>query len=73
MRSIPPPVSVPDTIQKVVFEFPLPDETGWIMESLFGIGVHSKEITGAVRTWRGDPKGWENSWMERVMGLAGPW
>ena len=64
---------IPDTIQKVVFEFPLLEDTGWVVETLFGTGVHSKEITGAFRSWIGDPRGWEGSWMERVMGLDGPW
>ena len=63
---------IPDTIQKVVFELP-PSDNEKIMESLFGAGVHSKELTGAFRTWSGDPDGWERSWMERVMGLDGPW
>ena len=77
MCSVPPSETsrIPDTIQKVVFEYcPLPEDTGWIMELLFGLGVHSKEITGTFRScsWR-DPNGWEDSWMERVMGLKGPW
>jgi len=75
MRSLSPSETsrIPDTIQKVVIEFPLPDQIGWIMKSLCGTAVHPKEITSTVHTWEDDPKGWENSWMERVMGLDGPW
>jgi len=63
---------IPDTIQKVVFEFPISDNE-WILEWLLATGVHLKDITNAFRPWRGDPKDWEHSWMERVMGLDGPW
>jgi hypothetical protein len=66
----------PDTIQKVVFEpFSASEFVGTanIRQILFGTGVHSKEISIAVREWSDDPKGWEKSWMERVIGSRGPW
>jgi hypothetical protein len=67
----------PDTLQKVVLDtfstHDIGSGMGDIVRILFGTGVHSKEIEFAFRSWRDDPKIWENSWMERVVGLRGPW
>ena len=68
----------PDTLQKVVIDvFSRRSEMGLedTVRTLFGTGVHSKDVGFAFREWKekDDPKLWENSWMERVVGSRGPW
>ncbi|KIM39546.1 hypothetical protein M413DRAFT_447026 [Hebeloma cylindrosporum] len=81
IRSFPPQSArIPDTIQKVILEIFLGGELGGdtddTLELLFGLGAsdsHSKEIEFTTHSLRDDPKAWEDSWLERVMGLRGPW